>query len=166
MGLTRRELFLSFSEGVALSAINFSALFLSYDDGTQFNASLNCSSAKHGRAQSWREIVLRLDEPCLILHINASSSAINGTTSSSVNASSYFVGGYSSDWEMLTDLGILRGEEGDESTTIDTRVRGVLLHATSDFVADLSAAANPLVAVENLEESSLGEARVIIFLFI
>lgn len=149
MGPTERQLVLFFSEGVAFSSFETTALSLSHDNGTLKNASLGCSIAARGRGNSWREIVLHLDEPCATS--NASSSGLDDTSSSDGNVSLAYVGGYPSDWDKLVEVGVLPAEA--EGATDG----GVVLNATSEFVTDLSAAANALVAVTNLKEYSPGE---------
>lgn len=148
MGLAGRQLVLFFSEGVALSEIETTALSLSHDNGTLKNASLACSAAARGRGNSWREIVLRLDEPCATS--NTSSWGLNDTTSDA-NVSLAYIGGYPSDWDKLVEVGVLPGEAGGATGA------GVVLNATSEFVTDLSVAANTLVAVTNLKEYFPGE---------
>lgn len=138
-------------------------------------ASLLCSSAELGRRQgssrsaSRREILLRLDEPCAVVNAssNASSVADEGDTTDEIflteeyvnNATAVeYVGGYSSDWSKLVAAGVLLLEEDGESV-VRKEVEGAYLslNATSDLVVDLSAAANPLIAVVNLTESFPGK---------
>lgn len=149
MGLTGRQLVLFFSEGVVFSSFETTALSLFQENGTLKNASLGCSTATRGRGNSWREIVLHLDEPCTTS--NASSWGLNDTSSSDGNVSLAYVGGYPSDWDKLVEVGVLPAEAGGATDG------GVVLNATSEFVTDLSAAANALVAVTSLKEHSPGE---------
>lgn len=163
VNLAGRELVLFFSEGVSFSFFEPSALSLAYDNGIRKNASLSCSSAAHGRQDSWREVVLQLDEPCAATIVNTSLGA-NETSSDGTDITYQYVGGYSSDWNMLVQVGLLQGVEEDE--TRDTSATGgLLLNATSKLATDLSAAANALVAVVNLEESFPGEdwPRLLLF---
>lgn len=144
------------------------------------NASLRCSSAELGRRQdisqsaSRREIVLRLDEPCAVVAVSSANSSSSTDSATATETSSFeaqddfnetsavaFVGGYSSDWSMLVASGILVEDDDDDGDDEDDRggaAEGayLFLNATSDFVTDLSAAANPLVAVENLPQSFPG----------
>ncbi|CAN0148837.1 unnamed protein product [Scytosiphon promiscuus] len=160
LGTTNRELILFFSEGVAAtSSLEPSALtlFPSRDDSVLLtasgasNASLLCSSVELGRRQgisnsaSRRDIVLRLDEPCA--SVAASTNATNGTDTTAVVAAS-FVGGYASDWSKLIAAGLVAADGEDAGSGVP-----LLLNATSDLVTDLSAAANPVVAVLSLAQS-------------
>lgn len=147
VGLTARQLVLFFSEGVAFSAFEAAALSLSYDNGTVKNASLRCSAAARGRGDSWREIVLHLDEPCATSNV---SSWGRNDTSSGGNVSLAYVGGYPSDWDKLVEVGVLSAEAGGATD-------GIFLNATSEFVTDLSAAAHALIEVTNLKEDFPGE---------
>lgn len=178
LGTTDRELVIYFSEGVA--ALEPSALTLSSsrnDSGLLSasggaNVSLLCSAAGLGRRQgssnsaSRREIVLRLDEPCATVVASAasnttgatnSSSAFTNTTLAATNendaVAATFVGGYASDWSKLVATGLVV-VDGEEDVGLGSPL---LLNATSDLVADLSAAANPVVAVTNLAQSFPGK---------
>lgn len=163
VGVERRELILYFSEGVAFSALELLALSLSSNETAisngeaiqKKNASLSCASASRGRQGSRRELVLRLDEPCLTNNVSISEG--DNSTFSDVN-SSYWEGGYSSDWNKLTEVGLLL-ETG-------TGGRVFLLNATADFVTDLSSAANDLVGVGHLEQSFPGTRSILIRLFV
>ncbi|CAM9278666.1 unnamed protein product [Hapterophycus canaliculatus] len=171
LGTTNREVVLFFSEGVAaVSALEPSALTLSpsrSDSGPLSSpgvssASLLCSSVELGRRQgssnsaSRREIVLRLDEPCAITAsaanatgaTNASSSTLSATNGTDTTAASTFVGGYDNDWSKLVATGLVIADGEDAWLGVP-----LLLNATSDLVTDLSAAANPVVAVMNLAQS-------------
>lgn len=182
-----RELALFFSEGVAaLSALQPSALSLSlaYKDTRISSAKLLCSSAELGRRRgssssaSRREILLRLDEPCAT--VNTTSSSSNATSSNATTAHSAsdltddpsledrtnatavtagFVGGYSSDWSKLVAAGVLLEDDGGGSALRnETEGVSLFLNVTPEFVTDLSALANPVVAVENLTESFPGKS--------
>ncbi len=138
-------------------------------------ASLLCSSAELGRRQgssrsaSRREILLRLDEPCAVVNASSNASSVvdeGETTGETLLAEDddadatvvEYVGGYSSDWSKLVAAGVLLLEE-DGGSVVRSEVEGAYLSldATSDLVVDLSAAANPLVAVVNLTESFPGK---------
>lgn len=160
---------LFFSEGVAYSEADPSALSLTYIDdenGVRRNASLDCSSVTSGRDGSWREIVLQLDEPCTAraAHEDSDSHA-NANSSSSfneVNGSASFAlidEGYASDWEMLGEFGMLSAEYGG-SSGLGARAENIFLSATSDFVGDLSAFGNALTAFAELEISAPGGRKI------
>ncbi|CAM9354016.1 unnamed protein product [Ectocarpus sp. 6 AP-2014] len=171
LGWTERKLVLFFSEGVdALSTLHPSALSLSLPSNSTWlspsNASsLLCSAVEFGRRQgssnsaSRREIVLHLDEPCAVEAAVTTYNATNGTSpqdEANTTTVEAFVGGYPSDWSMLVAAGVLL--EGDDAGGAAIRSAtnnnvSLILNATSSFVTDLSAAANPLVAVVDLEES-------------
>lgn len=173
-----------------MSALSPSALSLSLvyysdsqDDGlpTILSASLLCSSAELGRRQgssrsaSRREMLLRLDEPCAAV-ADAANSSSNATSTETagdladeasvqdgINATmaEAFVGGYPSDWSKLVAEGVpLEDDDGGSALRRETEGMFLFLNATSDFVTDLSALANPLVAVDNLTESFPGEREL------
>ncbi|CBN76475.1 conserved unknown protein [Ectocarpus siliculosus] len=128
-------------------------------------SSLLCSSAELGRRQgssnsaSRREIVLHLDEPCAVEAAVTTYNATNGTSpqdEANTTTAEAFVGGYPSDWSMLVAAGVLLEDDDAGGAAIRSATNNnvsLVLNATSSFVTDLSAAANPLVAVVDLEES-------------
>eukprot|EP00903_Cladosiphon_okamuranus_P007167 g6959.t1 len=164
------------------SALSLSLVYTDSGDAglltTIPSASLLCSSVELGRRQgssrsaSRREILLRLDEPCAATDAaNSSSSATTSTGMAedvaegtslqdgidAATTAEAFVGGYPSDWSKLVAEGVLL-EDDDGGSTMRRETEGVslFLNATSDFVTDLSSSANPLVAVDDLEESFPG----------
>lgn len=153
LGPKGRQIVLFFSEGIALSAFEPSALVLFHTDGTLFNnASLNCSSPRRGRDDSWREIVLQLDAPCPMTDV---SLLIDNSTHSGGNASVDFVNGFSNDWDRLIESGVLWEVDNWGNESSET----VLLSALPALLTDLSAAGNPLVAVSELEQSFPGKSK-------
>lgn len=177
LGWTERKLILFFSEGVdALSTLHPWALSLSlFSNSTWLSppnaSSLLCSSAELGRRQgssnsaSRREIVLRLDEPCALEAAVTTYNVTNGTSlqdEANTTTAEAFVGGYPSDWSMLVAAGVLLEDDDAGGAGIRSATNNVslVLNATSSFVTDLSAAANPLVAVVDLEESFPGARDV------
>lgn len=89
---------LFFSEGVDVSALDPSHMYIFPNDTSQLesesikNVSLGCSAADRGRDRSYREVLIRLDEPCETTQYNASSivnvSESELTTSSGANGGS------------------------------------------------------------------------------
>lgn len=179
MSLARKELILFFSEGVDVSSLDPSEIYI-FNNVTSLlefetarNVSLGCSVVKRGRGGSYREVAVWLDELCEknntasasldsssggnVSSVNSAdsnstlSSSLSGSFSSSAN--DLYDNGYASDWAMLVDLGVvLAGREQQRPPRYLFK-----LNATFATVTDLSSAKNPLVTVENLRESFPGE---------
>lgn len=132
------------------------------------NASLVCSSAKRGRGHSLREVVLRLDEPCVPFSSSNSSweqlfneSCSSSSPLSNASCSSASSAGYRCDWERLVDLGVFKDESTSQSTVVDDEEwPQVKINVTSGFVADFASPANALNTVKNLVESLPGKGTI------
>lgn len=89
---------------------------------------------------SWREIAIRLDEPC----------GVNATAAG---------GFYASDWDLLVELGVVvESSDGYDDGDRGDVAGGVMVNATSALVTDFSSTANALIPAENLEESFSSES--------
>lgn len=175
--MARQELVLIFSEGVRVSALDSSELLIFASRTPRLESEIvrsvptECSTAARGRGGSYREIVLRLHQPCdqgnrTVDSAEAADGIEYFEDSTVIPSSSIYPvsavsstdgvssGGYPSGWDLLMDLGVFpsEDEEVNHRSTIFFKI-----NATSAFVADLSSAQNALTVVENLGESFPGK---------